>query len=115
MVDDLQAGAGTRLNNMIYFSRRRLEAFFPERPPRRVPTMNVGVDLQVASVELGSPASRSPTDEELHRLRQVRREIERNASHFYAPGLSTGEWIYFDLNMGWGTTHEVLELSGSTV
>ncbi|MFD3380479.1 MULTISPECIES: SAVMC3_10250 family protein [unclassified Streptomyces] len=95
---------------MIYFSRRRLEAFFPECPPRRMPTVNVGVDLQMALVELGSPASRSPTDAELHRLRQVRREIERSASHFYVPGLSTGEWIYFDLKMGWGTTHEDSEL-----
>lgn len=25
-----------RFNNMIYFSRRRLEAFFPESPPHGV-------------------------------------------------------------------------------
>ncbi|WP_382465531.1 SAVMC3_10250 family protein [Streptomyces noursei] len=99
-----------RFNNMIYFSRRRLEAFFPERAPRRLPSMKATVDLEAASVELGPPATRNPTDAELHRLSQVRREIERRASHFYAPNLSTGDWICFDLRMGWSTTHEDGEL-----
>ncbi|MER6827454.1 SAVMC3_10250 family protein [Streptosporangium sp. NPDC000563] len=95
-----------RFNNMIYFSRPRLEAFFPERPSRRLPTVNVELDLQVATVGLGPAAPRSPSDAELRKLRQVRHQIEREASHFYAPGLSAGEWIYFDLEMGWGTSYE---------
>ncbi|WP_425415318.1 SAVMC3_10250 family protein [Pseudonocardia acaciae] len=91
---------------MIYFSRPRLNAFFPEHPPRLLPTVKVGVNLEVASVEMGSPAARSPTDAELHRLRQVRQQIKRHASYFYAPDLRTGDWIYFDLRMGWSTSHE---------
>jgi hypothetical protein len=94
-----------RFNKMIYFSRRRLETFFPARPPRCLPTMNVEVDLPVATVGLGLPSKRDPTDAELHRLRQVRRQLEREAAHFYAPGLRTGDWIYFDLEMGWSTSH----------
>ncbi|WP_369016248.1 SAVMC3_10250 family protein [Streptomyces hesseae] len=95
---------------MIYFSRRRLEAFFPERAPRRIPMWNVEVDLQVATVGLASAAPHTPTEAELRRLRQVRRHIEREVSHFYAPDLTTGEWVYFDLEMGWGTAHEDSEL-----
>lgn len=95
-----------RFNNMIYFSRRRLEAFFPDRPPRRMPTVAASVDFQVAAVELAPPAARTPTEAELHKLRQVRRDIEREAAHFYAPDLTTGDWIYFDLRMGWSTSHE---------
>ncbi|MFF3625520.1 SAVMC3_10250 family protein [Streptomyces sp. NPDC002467] len=94
-----------RLNNMIYFSRRRLEAFFPERPARRLPTVNAEVDLQVATVAVSSAQPRNPTDTELHRLRQVRRQLEREAAHFYAPDLATGEWIVFDVEMGWSTSH----------
>ncbi|RPK92707.1 MULTISPECIES: SAVMC3_10250 family protein [Streptomyces] len=90
---------------MIYFSRRRLEAFFPERPPRRLPTMNAEVDLQVATVAVSPAPPRNPTDTELHRLRQVRRQLEREAAHFYAPELATGEWIVFDVEMGWSTSH----------
>jgi uncharacterized protein DUF7019 len=99
-----------RFNKMIYFSRRRLETFFTERPPRRLPTMNVEVDLQVATVGLGPAAERDPTDAELHRLRQVRRQLEREAAHFYAPDLRTGDWIYFDLEMGWSTSHDDSDL-----
>ncbi|MEV7846171.1 SAVMC3_10250 family protein [Streptomyces cyaneofuscatus] len=94
-----------RLNNMIYFSRNRLEAFFPERPPRRVPVVSAEVDLQVATVAVSSSQPRNPTDTELHRLRQVRRQLEREATYFYAPGLTTGEWIVFDVEMGWSTSH----------
>ncbi|MFF4264282.1 SAVMC3_10250 family protein [Streptomyces virginiae] len=93
------------MNNIIYFSRRRLEAFFPERPARRLPTVNAEVDLQVATVAVSSAPPRTPTDTELHRLRQVRRQLEREAAHFYAPGLTTGEWIVFDVEMGWSTSH----------
>ncbi len=67
--------------------------------------MNVEVDFQVATVELGPAAARDPTDAELHRLRQVRRQLEREAAHFYAPNLRTGDWIYFDLEIGRGTSH----------
>ncbi|MGH3549044.1 MAG: SAVMC3_10250 family protein [Pseudonocardiaceae bacterium] len=81
-------------------------AFFPERPPRRLPTTNLKVGLQPATLEVGPPAARGPTDAELHRLRQVRRQLKREAAHFYAPDLRTGDWIYFDFEMGWSTSHE---------
>jgi hypothetical protein len=69
-----------RFNKMIYFSRRRLETLFPGHPPRRLPTMNVKVDLlKVATVELGPAAARDPTNAELHRLCQVRRQLERES------------------------------------
>ncbi|WP_373303614.1 SAVMC3_10250 family protein [Streptomyces cinnamoneus] len=91
---------------MIYFSRRRLDAFFPARPPRRMPAVSAEVDLQVASVALSPAPPRNPTESELHRLRKVRRQLEREAAHFYAPELATGEWIFFDIEMGWSTSHE---------
>lgn len=99
-----------RFNQVIYFSRRRLGAHFPERAPRRLPTMSMEVDLQVATVGVGSAAPRSPTESELHKLRRVRRQIEREASHFYAPDLAPGGWIFFDLEMGWSTTHDDSDL-----
>ncbi|MFD9207794.1 SAVMC3_10250 family protein [Streptomyces sioyaensis] len=99
-----------RFNEMIYFSRRRLNAFFPERAPLPTPTWSLEVDLQVATVGLGPSAPLTPTEVELQRLRKVQRHLERDASHFYAPHLTTGEWIYFDLEMGWGTSHEDSDL-----
>jgi hypothetical protein len=73
--------------------------------------MNVKVDLlKVATVELGPAAARDPTDAELHRLCQVRRQLEREAAHFCSPGLCTGDWIYFDLEMGWSTSHDDSDL-----
>ncbi|MGY0465502.1 SAVMC3_10250 family protein [Kitasatospora sp. cg17-2] len=98
------------LNNMIYFSRRRLSAFFPDRAPRSVPAVKISATLPGASVEIGTPAPRGPSEAELNRLREVRNELENRMSHFYAPGLSTGEWIHFDLRMGWSTTHRDTDL-----
>ncbi|WP_329621489.1 SAVMC3_10250 family protein [Streptomyces sp. NBC_01255] len=95
-----------RFNNMIYFSRRRLNAFFPERAARRMPVLSAEVDLQVATVAVSPAPPRNPTESELHRLRQVRRQLERESSYFHAPGLAVGEWIVFDLEMGWSTSHE---------
>ena len=99
-----------RFNNMIYFSRRRLEAFFPDSPSRRLPTMNVEVDLQVATVGLGPAPVRDTTDAELRKLRQVQKQFSREASHFYAPDLHPGDWIKFDLEMGWSTSHDDSDL-----
>ncbi|MFJ5901531.1 SAVMC3_10250 family protein [Streptomyces sp. NPDC093064] len=99
-----------RFNELIYLSRRRLNAFFPERSPTSIPSWNVEVDLQVATVGLGPGTPLTPTDAELRRLRDVQQHLEREASHFHAPHLKTGEWIYFDLEMGWGTSHEDSDL-----
>ncbi|MDO0933116.1 SAVMC3_10250 family protein [Streptomyces sp. DG2A-72] len=95
-----------RFSEMIYFSRRRLDAFFPERTPGMSPSWNVEVDLQVATIGIGPGAPLTPTEVEVRRLRKVRQHLEREASHFYAPDLKTGDWVYFDLEMGWGTSHE---------
>ncbi|MGH3570422.1 MAG: SAVMC3_10250 family protein [Pseudonocardiaceae bacterium] len=70
-----------------------------------MPTLNVEVDLQVATVGLGPVAARDPTDVELRKLRQVRTQLRREASHFYAPDQHTGDWIKVDLEMGWSTSH----------
>lgn len=54
---------------------------------------------------LGPVAARDPTDVELRKLRQVRTQLRREASHFYAPDQHTGDWIKVDLEMGWSTSH----------
>ncbi|WP_420076907.1 SAVMC3_10250 family protein [Streptomyces sp. JL3001] len=99
-------GGSVRFNELIYFSRRRLDAFFPARAPLPTPSWSIEVDLQVATVGLGTGAPSTPTDAERQRLRKVQHHLETEASHFYAPHLATGQWIYFDLEMGWGTSHE---------
>ncbi|WP_406110913.1 SAVMC3_10250 family protein [Kitasatospora purpeofusca] len=98
------------LNNMIYFSRHRLRAFFPDRAPHLMPTVKISATLPGASVEIGTPSPRGPSEAELNRLRQVRHELRNRMSHFYAPDLRTGEWIHFDLRMGWSTTHKDSDL-----
>jgi hypothetical protein len=95
---------------MIYFSRRRLDAFFPEQAPSAPPSWNLEVDLQVATVAIGPGAPLTPTESEVRRLRKVQQHLEREASHFYAPRLTAGDWVYFDVDMGWGTSHEDSEL-----
>lgn len=94
------------LNSWIYFSRRRLNAFFPDQAPWLTPSWKVGVNLQVLSVEIGSGNPLTPTEEESRKLAKVRKSLEREVSHFHAPLLNTGDWVYFDLEMGWGTSYE---------
>lgn len=74
------------------------------------PSWSVEVDLQVATVGLGPRAPLTPTEAELRRLRKVQQHLEREASLFHAPHLTSGEWVYFDLEMGWGTSHEDSDL-----
>ncbi|WP_369075295.1 SAVMC3_10250 family protein [Streptomyces calidiresistens] len=93
-------------SEVIYFSRRRLKAFFPERTPTPPLSWKVELNLQVTTVGLEPGAPLTPTEAELKRLRKVQRHLEKEVSHFHAPHLRTGEWIYFDLEMGWGTSHE---------
>jgi hypothetical protein len=38
-------------------------------------------------------------------FRRVRGHVERDASYFTSPDLKTGQWIFFDVNMGYGTVH----------
>ncbi|MCX5057126.1 SAVMC3_10250 family protein [Streptomyces sp. NBC_00452] len=95
-----------RFSEMIYFSRRRLDAFFPEQTSSTSLSWNLEVDLQVATVAIGPGAPLTPTESELRRLRKVQEHLGREASHFYAPHLNAGDWVYFDLDMGWGTSHE---------
>lgn len=95
-----------RFKEMIYFSRRRLDAFFPEKAPGTSRSWNLEVDLQVATVAIGPGAPLTPTESEWRRLRKVRQHLEREVSHFYALHLNAGDWVYFDLEMAWGTSHE---------
>jgi hypothetical protein len=38
------------MRELIYFSRRRLDAFFPERPPHSWPSTNLELNAQIAKV-----------------------------------------------------------------
>jgi hypothetical protein len=99
-----------RFNNVIYFSRRRLEAFFPDHPSTRWPSVSADVGVPMAKLSVSSAAPRSPTDAELRRLFDVRRQLLREAANFSAPGLKTGKWVFFDLEMGWSATHRDCDL-----
>jgi hypothetical protein len=98
------------MRELIYFSRRRLDAFFPERPPHSWPSTNLELNAQIAKVNFGSPPALEPGQAELKKLHQVTRHLEREAAYFTAPGLTPGKWIIFDLEMGYGTSHEDCKL-----
>jgi hypothetical protein len=99
-----------RMRELIYFSRRRLDAFFPERPQYSWPSTNLELNAHIAKVNIGSQPAVEPAQAELKKLHQVTRHLEREAAYFTAPGLTAGKWIFFDLEMGYGTSHEDCKL-----
>jgi hypothetical protein len=94
------------VRELIYLSRRRLDAFFPNRPPRSLPSANLELKAMGAKVNFGPPSAMGTTQVELKKLHQVTRHLEREAAYFTAPGLTPGKWIFFELEMGYGTSHK---------
>jgi hypothetical protein len=98
------------MRDLIYFSKRRLGAFLPERPPRSWPATSVELNAQVVKIGLTTPLQAETAETDIKRLYRVTRYLEREATHFSAPDLTPGKWIYFDLEMGYGTSHRDSEL-----
>lgn len=80
-------------NQANSFQDRRFLAVAGVNMRAKVPP---GIELDLSAEGL------SRSDE--RKLVKITRQIERNASHFYAPGVEMSEWVAFDLEMGYGTS-----------
>jgi hypothetical protein len=93
------------LRELIYLSKRKLAMFYPGRVSQSVQfTGGLEAGPVTAKLNISTPASAS-AQATITLLNQVVRHLEREAVHFLHPDLSPGRWIFFDLKMGYGTSH----------
>jgi hypothetical protein len=92
------------MRELIYLSKRKLAMFYPGRISQSV-QFTGGLGLGPVSAKIAISAPPSEADEETAALNRAVRYLEREAVHFSHSELSPGRWIFFDLNMGYGTSH----------
>lgn len=93
------------MRELIYLSTRKLAMFYPGRISRSV-QFTGGLGLGPVSAKIDKSAPPSGADEATTTLlNRAVRYLEREAVHFSHSELSPGRWIFFDLNMGYGTSY----------
>jgi hypothetical protein len=92
------------MRELIYLSRRKLASFYPGSISRSV-QFTGGLGLGPVSAKINISAPPSEANEETTALNRAVRYMEREAVHFSHSELSLGRWIFFDLNMGYGTSY----------
>lgn len=93
------------MRELIYLSTRKLAMFYPGHISRSV-QFTGGLGLGSVSAKIDISAAPSGTDEAtITQLNRAVRYLEREAVYFSHSGLSPGRWIFFDLNMGYGTSY----------
>jgi hypothetical protein len=91
------------MRELIYLSKRKLAMFYPGRISQSV-QFTGGLGLGPVSAKIAISAPPSEADEEAAALNRAVRYLEREAVHFSHSELNPGRWIFFDLNMGYGTS-----------
>ena len=91
------------MRELIYLSKWKLANFYPDRMPSSVRFAGgLGLGPVSADIDISDPSSEA--NDETAALNRVVRYLEREAVHFSHSELSPGSWIFFDLNMGYGTS-----------
>lgn len=93
------------MREVIYLSTRKLAMFYPGRMSRSLQfTGGFGLGPVSAKIDISAPPS-GADEATITALNQAVRYLKREAVHFSHSDLSPGRWIFFDLNMGYGTSY----------
>ena len=93
------------MRELIYLSKRKHAMFYPGRISHSVQfTGGLGLGPASAKIEVSAPPL-GADEATIVLLNQAVSYLEREASHFSHSALSPGRWIFFDLNMGYGTSY----------
>ena len=97
---------GDSMRQLIYLSEAKLGTFFPKRASRSVQFGgNLGAGPISVKIDMSDPSWAGPDGEISRKLAEVIKDLERQVKHFSSFDLSPGDWIFFDLKMGYGTSY----------
>jgi len=93
------------MRELIYLSKGKLAMFYPNRMSRSVQfTGGLGLGPVSAKIDISDPPS-GAGEATITLLNRAVRYLEGKAVHFSHSELSAGRWVFFDLNMGYGTSY----------
>jgi hypothetical protein len=94
------------MRQLIYLSKAKLENFFAQRASRSVQfSGNLSAGPISAKIDISDPSWTGPDGEASRKLAEVIKDLERRVKHFSSFDLYPGDWIFFDLKMGYGTSY----------
>jgi hypothetical protein len=94
------------MRELLYLSTKKLGTFLPGRPSLSVQgagSASLGPVSVTVDVSTASPAGFDETT--IKAFRRVVGHLEREAGYFTSPNLEAGQWIFFDVKMGYGTVY----------
>lgn len=94
------------MRELLYLSNKKLATFLPDRPSLSVQgagSAGVGPISVTIDVSTASPAGFDEAT--MKTFRRVVGHLEREAGYFTSPDLEAGQWIFFDVKMGYGTAY----------
>jgi hypothetical protein len=94
------------MRELLYLSKKKLGTFLPDWPSLSVRgTASAGVGPVSVTVDVSAVSAAGFDEATIKAFRRVRGHLERDASYFTSPDLEAGQWIFFDVNMGYGTVY----------
>jgi uncharacterized protein DUF7019 len=94
------------MRELLYLSTQKLSTFLPDWPSlsvRGAGSASVGLVSVTVDVSAASPAGFDEAT--IKAFRRVVGHIEREAGYFTSPDLEAGQWVFFDVKMGYGTVY----------
>jgi hypothetical protein len=94
------------MRELLYLSTKKLGTFLPGRPSLSVQgagSASLGPVSVTVDVSTASPAGFDETT--IKAFRRVVGHLEREGGYFTSPDLEVGQWIFFDVKMGYGTVY----------
>jgi hypothetical protein len=95
------------MRQLLYLSTKKLDdTFLPDRPLLSVHGAgSAGVGPVSVTIDISSASPTGFDEATIKAFRRVRGHLERDAGYFTSPDLEAGQWIFFDIKMGYGTVY----------
>ncbi|MEU1014699.1 SAVMC3_10250 family protein [Streptomyces sp. NPDC005898] len=94
------------MRELLYLSRPKLDTFMPNGKPVALRAAELGVDVSVVNARIEAGPSNDESTNEPVRFGKVIKHIARRAGEVHDRSVRPGEWIWFDMPMGYGKVHE---------
>ena len=99
------------MRELLYLSRPKLDSFFPDRARNVVTDGEAQVSAMSLTARFRLASSQTDRSNLVRSFKTVHRHIERSAKWFTDPTARPGEWLGFELDLGYGTAHRDTALS----
>lgn len=94
------------MRELLYLSTKKLDTFLLDWPSLSVRgTGSAGVGPVSLTIDVSAASSAGFDQETVKAFRRVRGHLECEAGYFTSPDLAAGQWIFFDVKMGYGTVY----------